>query len=212
MACPICGKRKPERFCPAKGERICAVCCGTEREVTIDCPFDCVHLMAARRYEAEHRKPLLPDEIPFAEAHFSSDLIQDRRPAVSALALAILKLWAAHPSVSDRDVFQAVTALAETYRTLGSGIYYEKPPDGPLPRTLYSQLAKSIQEYRQQDVERAGLSGLKDQEIFYLLVFLLRVARQQINGRPRSRVFLEFLRRQFPQAAPEGEAPRIIVP
>ena len=37
MTCPICENRKAARFCPAKGENICAVCCGTEREVTISC-------------------------------------------------------------------------------------------------------------------------------------------------------------------------------
>ena len=41
VSCPICEKRKAQRFCPAKGEKICAVCCGKEREVIIDCPVDC---------------------------------------------------------------------------------------------------------------------------------------------------------------------------
>ena len=35
MSCPICEKRKASRFCPAKAEKICAVCCGTEREVYV---------------------------------------------------------------------------------------------------------------------------------------------------------------------------------
>src|SRR2546429_6036822 len=39
---------------PAKGETICAICCGTGREVTIDCAPDCPHLAAAHRYEDEH--------------------------------------------------------------------------------------------------------------------------------------------------------------
>ena len=45
--CAICGKRRPERFCPAKGEKICAPCCGKEREVTLDCPSDCAYLISA---------------------------------------------------------------------------------------------------------------------------------------------------------------------
>jgi hypothetical protein len=212
MPCPICSKRKPERFCPAKGEKICAVCCGTEREVTIDCPGDCAYLLAAHRYEDEHRKPPSAEEIPFRDVEFSSDLIHEKRPAVSGLAFTILKVAAGQPSLVDADAITALVALAETYRTLGSGLYYEKPPAAPLPHALYSELVKFIQEFKQQDAERAGFVTLKDTEIFHLLVFLLRVARNRTNGRPRSRRFLEFLRAQFPQAAAEREAPRIIVP
>ena len=51
--CAICAKRRPERFCPAKGEKICAPCCGREREVTLDCPPDCAYLIAAHRYEQQ---------------------------------------------------------------------------------------------------------------------------------------------------------------
>src|SRR2546430_17653885 len=58
VSCPICDRRKPARFCPAKGEKICAVCCGTEREVTIDCPSDCSYLIAAHRYESKHPRSL----------------------------------------------------------------------------------------------------------------------------------------------------------
>src|SRR5207302_11165761 len=57
-SCAICQKRKASRFCPAKAEKICAVCCGTEREVTIDCPADCAYLIAAHRYESEHPRSL----------------------------------------------------------------------------------------------------------------------------------------------------------
>ena len=212
MPCPICSKRKPERFCPAKGEKICAVCCGTEREVTIDCPADCTYLLAAHRYEDEHRKPVTPDELPFPDVEFSPDLIHEKRPVVSGLGFTILKFAAGQPALVDADATAALAALAETYRTLGSGLYYEKPPEAPLPHALYSELVRFIQEFRQQDAERAGFTSLKDTEVFHLLIFLLRVAKNRTNGRPRSRRFLEFLRAQFPQGAAEREAPRIIVP
>jgi hypothetical protein len=212
MPCPICSKRKPERFCPAKGEKICAVCCGTEREVTLDCPSHCVYLLAAHRYEDEHRKPIAPEEVPFPDVEFSPDLIDEHRPVVSGLAYAILEFAASQPALVDADAMAALTALAETYRTLGSGLYYEKPPDAALPHALYRELARSIQEFKQQDAERTGFTSLRDTDLFYLLVFLLRVARNRTNGRPRSRRFLEFLRAQFPQSASEREAPRLIVP
>ena len=211
MSCPICNKRKPERYCPAKGEKICAVCCGTEREVTIECSSDCAYLVAAHRYEDEHRKPVPAGEVPFPDVEFSSDVIHERRPVVSGLAYTLLKFAAGQPALVDADAMAALGALAETYRTLGSGIYFERPPAAALPQGLYAELAKFIQEFKQPHAEHAGFSSLKDTEVFYLLLFLLRVGRSRTNGRPRTRRFLEFLRAQFPRTA-EREQPRIITP
>jgi len=211
--CPICQKRKAARFCPAKGEKICAVCCGTEREATIDCPSDCGYLLAAHRYEDEHPKPVPAEQVPFPDVRFSTDLIHERRPVVSGLAYTILRFAAKERALTDADALTALGALAEAYRTLLSGIYYEKPPDAAVPRELYAELAKFIEDARKEEAGRAGFATLKDTEAFYLLIFLLRVGRSRTNGRPRSRKFLDFLRAQFPQSAETArEEPRIIAP
>jgi hypothetical protein len=213
MTCPICEKRKAKRFCPAKGDKICAVCCGEEREVTIDCPTDCPYLIAARRYEDEHRKPIPPEEVPYLDVEFPPDLIHEHRAIVSGLAYQILKVAAEQPSLMDADVLEGIRALAETFRTLGTGIYYEKPPDSPLPRMVYDQLANFIAEGKKQVEERAGFPALKDTDVFHLLVFLLRVGRGRTNGRPKSRAYLDFLRAQFPRSTElQREAPRIVMP
>ena len=109
-------------------------------------------------------------------------------------------------------VLAAIQALAETYKTLRTGIYYEKPPDARLPRELYAALTSFIAEMKQQQAERSGFS-LKDADIFYLLVFLYRMGLLRTNGRPRSRRYIEFLRGQFPEAQElKREETRIIVP
>jgi len=215
LSCPICRKRKPKRFCPAKDEKICAVCCGTEREVTIDCPVDCPYLIAARRWENEHRKPLPAGEVPFPEVEFPADFVHERRAVVSGLGLTILKLAKEMPSLADPDALETLAALAETYRTLTSGIIYEKPPDGHVARELYTRLAQFLDDFRKHEAEHAGFPSLKNSEIFHLLVFLLRVGRHQTNGRPHSRAFVDFLRAQFPpEVAAEiaGSEPKIITP
>jgi hypothetical protein len=169
--------------------------------------------VAARRYEEEHPRPVPPGEVPYPGAEFSSDLIHERRAIVSGLAYHILKAAVENPGLADGDALTALGALAETYRTLGTGIYYEKPPDATLPRALYGELAHFLGEVRKQEAESAGFATLKDTEIFHLLVFLLRVGRHRTNGRPRSRAYLDFLRAQFPRSAQlEKEAPRIITP
>lgn len=212
MSCPICEKRKPKRFCPAKGEKICAVCCGTEREVTIDCPADCSYLVAAHRYENEHQRSL-PADTPLLDEKIPQDTVYTHQQLMSALAFSIAKFCAVQPAAADSDVLSALEALAQTYKTLSSGIIYEKPPDAPLPRELYAALMTFLTEVKRQQAEQANSASLKDSEVFYLLVFLYRMGLLRTNGRPRSRRFIEFLRGQFPQA-PElkREESRLIVP
>ncbi len=242
MPCSICEKRKAERFCPAKGEKICAVCCGTEREVTIDCPSDCFHLVAAHRYEDGHQRSL-PVDTPLLDEKIPQDLVYTHQQLMAALAFSIAKFCAVQPATVDADVLAAIHALAQTYKTLSSGIIYEKPPDAPpdvlaaihalaqtyktlssgiiyekppdapLPRELYAALIAFISEVKKQQSERAASAGLNDSELFHLLVFLYRMGLLRTNGRPRARRFIEFLRGQFPQS-PElkREESRIIVP
>lgn len=212
MPCPICEKRKAERFCPAKGEKICAICCGTYREVTIDCPADCSHLIAAHRYEDGHQRTL-PADTPLLDENIPPDLVHTHQQLMAALAFSIAKSCAVQPDAVDTDVLAAIQALAGTHKTLASGIIYEKPPDAPLPRELYAALMAFIREVKKQPGERANSTSLKDTDIFYLLVFLYRMGLLRSNGRPRSRRFIEFLRSQFPES-PElkHEESRIIVP
>ncbi len=212
MSCPICEKRKAVRFCPAKGEKICAVCCGTEREVSIDCPTDCSYVVAAHRYEDQHQREL-PADTPLLDVKVAQDVIYTHQNVLSGVAFTVAKFTAVHSATTDADVLSALQSLAETYKTLGSGIYYEKPPDAALPRELYAALAQFLDESKQQPAERQGAPPPKDTEVFSLLVFLYRMGLLRTNGRPRARRYIEFLRGQFP-AAPElkREESRIIVP
>jgi hypothetical protein len=213
MSCAICEKRPPKRYCPAKGEKICAICCGREREVTIDCPTDCPHLTAGHRYEVEHRKPLTAQEYPYRDISVREDFVYQHWLVITGLAGTILDFQMQHKDLSDGAVCAAIEALAETFRTLGSGIYYERPPDAPIARTLYGRIAEFLQEFRKDETGRAGISPLKDTDVFHLLVFLLRVARQETNGRSRSRAFLGFLQARFPlPAGAAQDTPHIIIP
>ena len=214
--CPICGKRRAERYCPAKGENICAIDCGTGREVSIDCPSDCAYLVTAHRWEQEHPKLLDESEIPFADVSFPADLVRTRQAVVSGIGYTVAKYAANQPSLTDADVFAAAQAIAETRRTLLSGIYYEKPPEYSIAAGLYAAFAQFIEDEKKHQAEHPEFPALKDVEIFHLLVFFLRFGRLRSNGRPRTRAFIEFLRSQFPRgsslAAAAREEPRIIIP
>jgi hypothetical protein len=211
--CPICEKRRAERYCPAKGEAICAIDCGTHREVSIDCPGDCTYLLAARRWEQEHPKTIIESEVPFPDVSFPAELIRTHQETMSGIGYTVALYAREQRSLTDSEVLDAAHALAETYRTLVSGIYYEKPPDNLVAAGLYAGLAKFIADGKKREAEHPEFPPLKDSEIFHLLVFFERFGRLQSNGRPRTRAFIEFLRSQFPpEAGLAKEEPRIIVP
>ncbi|HEY1423078.1 MAG TPA: hypothetical protein VGF20_06475 [Candidatus Acidoferrum sp.] len=212
MSCPICGKRKAARFCPAKGEQICSVCCGTEREVTISCPADCAYLIAAHRYEDEHKRAV-PADTPFLEERLPQEVLRTQEQLMSLFAFQIAKFAVAEPTATDVDVLAGIAALAATYKTLQSGLLYEKVPDIPVQRDLYRALVNFLYEIKQKAAEGGNSEAIKDKDVFHLAVFFYRMGLLRSNGRPRSRRFIEFLRGKFPQAeVAKPEEPTIIVP
>jgi len=212
LNCSICEKRKAARYCPAKGEKICAVCCGTEREVTISCPPECAYLVAAHRYEDEHQRAL-PADTPFLDERVPQEILHTHQQLMAALAFQTAKFASHEASTADPDVIATFAALAGTYKTLQSGLLYEKIPDIPVQRDLYLALSQFLDEIKRKAAETGQSAALKDVAIFQVIVFLYQMGLLRSNGRPRSRRFIEFLRGQFPQSEElKREAPRIIVP
>lgn len=196
LACPICEKRRAKRYCPARVETICTVCCGTEREVTIDCPSDCVYLMESRKHELDRRE-VDWKTVPFSDAQVPRSTVARHQLLISQLAFAISKYAAENPSVADSDVIASLKSLAESYQTLSNGIYYEKPPDYVLQRGLYEALGSAITEYKKAGSADPGFETPRDSEVRDLLIFLTQLGATRTNGRPKGRAYLDLLRSQI---------------
>jgi hypothetical protein len=128
VQCPLCGQRKARRACPALGQLICAVCCGTKRLTEIACPADCGYLATARSHPpaAAVRQQHV---IAIRVSHFIRDLNDQQ----SRLFLTLNAFLAAHQgdglqSLIDEDVEEAMDALAATYETAARGVIYEHQP------------------------------------------------------------------------------------
>jgi hypothetical protein len=210
LSCPLCNQRKVKRFCPARGEKICAVCCGTEREVTIDCPMDCPHLLSSRNYGAGRRE-VDWSQVPFADVQIPHDFAQSHSPLLIALSAAIWDYVRAHREVVDADAVAALQALAESYRTLSSGIYYEKPPEYLYRRELYQALKAGIEQFKQSETERQGLTTTRDSDIRDVLIVFTQIGAARSNGRPKSRAFLDIIRVQLGAQPPAQTDSRIVL-
>jgi hypothetical protein len=198
--CRICETRRPRRSCPGVGGDICAPCCGAEREVTVDCPFDCEYLIEARR----HEKPsaVRPEDIPNSDIRVTEQFLDEHNDLVIASASALFAAAAQAPGAIDYDVREALEALIKTYRTREAGLIYESRPPNPLAAGIQQLFEQQVNDYREASARQAGLTMIRDAEILGVLVFLQRMERQFNNGRRRGRAFLDFLRRFLPSRAP----------
>ena len=212
MSCAICHTRRPRRFCPGVRGEICTTCCGTEREVTIDCPLDCVYLREAHQHEKKESAD--PHSFPNQDIRVTEEFLRDHEPLLLFLARSLLDAALASSGATDFDVRDALDALVRTYRTLESGVYYETRPDNLIAANICRLMQTSIDEFRKQEPEKTGMTQTRDADILGLLVFLQRLELDNNNGRKRSRAYLDFLSGFFPgePVAAGPASPSLIVP
>lgn len=203
--CPLCDKRPAGRDCPAKGAKICSVCCGTKREIEIDCPSDCPHLASGHAWEAG-RAAVPPVASP--SSRFGEQFLNRHGAAISAMAAAVLEERAASPSLVDAEVRSALEALRATLKTLDSGLYYETQPEGSFQATaLYRRMRAVLEDWMRP--ESPDQPALKVSEAGAVLDFLMATLEARGSDRPRSRRYLDWLSGVIPQK-PESSGPLIV--
>ena len=218
MSCVICEKRKEKRFCPAVHGRICPQCCGEQREVTLDCPSDCIYLQQAREHEKPRPMEALEPAALFLQVEIGDQFIYEHEHLVMGLTYALAKSARADRSLKDADLIAALTSLARTYETLvNSGLHYETPIPGVSQQMVAAEVQKMIKEYREAEQKHLGYVRLRDSEVLRALVFLVRMAQGRTSGRPKSRAFVDFLFAQAPEnqsaiATPPEAVGRIVTP
>jgi hypothetical protein len=218
VSCAICEARKEKRFCPAVHGRICPQCCGEQREVTLDCPSDCVYLRQAREHEKPHTMGSLDQTALFPALEISEQFLYDHDPLIMGVSFALAKPARQDGSLKDSDLIGALAAMAKTYETLvNSGLLVERSFASAGQQAVVTELQELLKGYRAEEEKHLGYSRLRDSDVFRALVFWLRMGHSLASARPRSRAFIDFLFRQFPEKQSsiiplEEAGSRIILP
>jgi hypothetical protein len=221
ITCQICRVRRARRECPGlAGEsggpaQICSICCGTEREVTINCPLDCEYLREARanesRYEANHA-PELERPMPHGDVKISEGFIREHDELFTGLAASIVGATLSTTGAVDADIHAALEAMIKTHRTLESGLVYETRAEDRVSAELQGKLEQAVVDLGKMHAEKTGVGAYRPAEVLGILVFLARLEARFNNGRAKGRRFLDYLRLQFPDAVPQAEpASRLIL-
>ncbi len=201
MKCKICETRKPRRYCPGVHGDICSICCGNEREVTVDCPLDCPYLAEARA----HEKPvdLSHVENPNADIEVSQGFLRQFQELLLYCGICLSQASAQTPEAVDNDVRETLDALTRTYRTLASGLYYDTQPVNPFAKSMCAYIRESLTSY-QDEARKQGIA-IRDADILRCLVTYQRMELSHNNGRRKGRAFIGFLRREFTPQPVEKE-------
>ena len=200
MTCAICHVRKEKRFCLALHDRICAQCCGEQREATIECPSECPYLQQARQHE---KPPDFGGNLPeglFPAVELTQDFLLRNEAFIAGLLQTVLRLALADRKLKDREIIAALTAMARSYQTLvSSGLVYQEASANPAQLGIMEAMHGAVEEYRKVEQQHRGYTALRDSDVLRALVFMIRMATIHTSGRPLSRAFLDYLLQRFPE-------------
>ena len=175
--CPLCTRRRAGRECPALGRRICAVCCGTKRQVEINCPPDCSYLRTSQAHP-----PAVVQRQQERDMLFVLPMMQGlttRQQEVLVLIQGFLRTERPDAAgVVDDDVARAARALAETYETASRGIIYEHVAALPAAARLGADIKALVELTRGEGIT------LRDADI---AVALRRIGKGVERSRRRGR-------------------------
>jgi hypothetical protein len=146
VICPLCGTRRARRGCPALGQQICAVCCGTKRLTQIPCPADCAYLAVAREHPPAATVRQQQEDVEVLLQGMRD--LSERQSQLFFVINRFLQRYEAPglQAIIDDDVIEAVTALAATFETAARGVIYEHRPAGLPADRLVTALKPLIAE------------------------------------------------------------------
>jgi hypothetical protein len=207
LSCPVCHTRKEKRYCPALHDRICSQCCGTEREVMLDCPSECLYLRQAREHEKPRSVESLNGEELFRDVEIGQRFFYDHEPLITGLMYGVARIASRHKDWTDQEYLQSLTAIARAAVTrASSGLIVQETTPNPIQQILNEEIEKMIAQYRQLEEQHLGYHQLKNSDVLCALVWLVRMGHSRTNGRRKSRALLDSIRAQFPVPAPGGVA------
>jgi hypothetical protein len=214
VVCPLCGVRKARRGCPAVGQQICAVCCGTKRLVQINCPSDCTWLASSREHPPAAVVRQQQRDLGLL-LQFMRDLSERQSQLFFLVNTFVVGYRPAElQPLLDDDVAEAAEALAKTYETAGRGVIYEHRPASLPADRLAAGLRPLLAEAGK------GIGSAFDRDAAFVLRRIGEAVHAVRAADPSNRrVFLELLSRVIrrpdgtgAEETGEAQSPRLIVP
>ena len=166
--------------------------------------------MDSRKYDGGRRQ-IDWSKLPFPDVRLTPEFARSHAVLLTTLMSSISQYAREHRQLVDADAIAALRALAESYRTLSSGLYYEKPPDYLYQRELYQALKATLEEFQRVETQRQGVITLRNSDLRDALIYLTQLGAVRENGRPKGRAFLDLIRTEIAPQESEQADSRIVL-
>ncbi len=153
MTCPLCGRRKGKRACPAKGVRICSTCCGSKRKVEIACPDDCHYLGGAHGASWDGRETERRRDQRRLGPHIAA-LSEPQRGLFLLALFGLPTIRERYDQLDDLLLADALAALRKTVETRERGVLYEHAPTDLRAQALVRDLEQLFHTEGRDGVQR----------------------------------------------------------
>lgn len=209
MKCIICNQRKGKRHCPAKNGLICPRCCGEKRVIEIRCPQECPYLSEGLSYQWTKAYVSILDWIDDpAQRRKFYESTRKHGDVLGVLELEIVNYSKNLRALTDSEVLEAIETVIKTYQTEERGVIYEHSTPNPLAQSLVKELRRVIREEGEESDEGRS-SWSRSAVIATLEAMQLHLAYHQEEG-TGERSYLDFVRRNHPEASSQGESDIIV--
>ena len=195
--CTICEQRKGKRYCTARGEDICTQCCAAEREVTVNCPFECGYLRESRLHE---KRKYDDTAVLHPDVRIDAEFLEKNELVVVLMSAFLSRVLQGTPNARDCDAREALEAIVSSYRA-GQDVLPEGAVAAGIARRFQERMGALAKDLRKpEDGEFA------DRVFLGIAVLMARVAHACDNDRPNCRAYVHFLRESYPDRSGAPEA------
>ena len=127
-------------------QQICAVCCGTKRQVQIQCPADCGYLTASRQHP-----PAVVQRQHERDVAMLWPALAGLTERQSRFFFLFQSLVVRHPTdplqpLRDVDAAEAAASVASSLETASRGLIYDQAPQALPAQRLATSLRQAFEE------------------------------------------------------------------
>jgi hypothetical protein len=212
--CVKCKQRKAKRYCPALGESICSLCCGTHRQKDIHCPSTCTFLLKHKPYQdkrtLERKHSAGPSPPPSGE-----DILSDERLAWLAFNIEIPlgRRAEENSSLTDGDAIAALDYAREKLEKESRLIIMSEKsisPKNDLGEAIFQSVLQC--RYEKKIIVPGQLQTYTHDEKIRCLERVVLAVQQLSRGNLEGRIYLEQLFDRFSKISELSRQQKIHIP